>query len=261
MLEMLKVFFDKVKRLFKRLIKSNFFAFCFAVIISFVLTIWIWTLRIKRRNFDLLKTLKKNNSGYILLFWHGRSMISPYLVHDTKKQVYGIFSKHSDGRLMANIFRLHNVKPIWGSTSSSSFGTIKDALKILKNGDVLAFSPDGPIGPRFTIATDSALYFAMKAKVPIVPLYISGKNAKLINNWDRYMIIKPFSKVGVKLGECFNIPDNLSEDEFKNVKIQLQNLMVKEQQELDKKFGLEKIEPEKFEESKAYRRLKREGKI
>ena len=115
----------------------------------------------------------------------------------------------------------------------------------------------GPVG-KFK---SGALHTALLAKVPIIPLYISGKNAKLIDNWDRYMIIKPFSKVGVKLGECFNIPDNLSEDEFKNVKIQLQNLMVKEQQELDKEFGLEKIDPEKFEESKAYRRLKREGKI
>ena len=247
------------KNLTKSVIRSNIFISIVALIISKIIRIIFLTLRIKKLNFEMLTKYK--NTGYILLFWHGRFMIPPLLIRKTGKKMFGLFSKHPDGKLIAKIFSFNKVTPIWGSTFYATPSTIRDSINILKEGHILGFTPDGPIGPRFNIATNSPFYFAMKAKVPIIPLYISAKNAKIINSWDRCMIIKPFSKVIAKLGQ----PILITEDDFKSkqeqIKIELQKIMISEQQKLDKECKLPLIEPETFEESRAYGKMQRIGKI
>ncbi len=249
------------KKFLKAVIRNKFLVEVVAILIVFFAKLIFKTLRVSLENFEYVLRYKNTDKGYIVLFWHGRSMLSPFMVHKTGKNIYGLFSNHPDGRLMARIFGLNKVMPIWGSTSSSTPSTIRNSIEALKNGNVLAFSPDGPIGPRFTIATSSPLYFAMKTGAPIIPFYISARRAKLLNNWDRYMVVKPFSKVGVRLGAPFYVSEKDFKENLEEVKAKLQDVMVRGQQALDAKYGLPKIEPEVFEESRAYARLKGSGKI
>jgi lysophospholipid acyltransferase (LPLAT)-like uncharacterized protein len=245
----------------KAIVRSSFFVEIIARLIVFFARLLFISTKVVVENFEHIAKFQNTDKGYIALFWHGRSMLSPFFVHETKKQVFGLFSNHPDGRLMARIFALNRVGIIWGSTTSSTPSTIRNSISALKTGGVLAFSPDGPIGPRFTIATSSSLYFAAKTGVPIIPFYISAKNAKMLSNWDRYMIVKPFSKMGVKIGQPFYVSEKDFKENLDVVKKKLQDTMVLEQQELDARYGLPHIEPETFEESRVYKKLKRAGKI
>lgn len=253
------IFSKQIKSYGKKIIRSDIFINVVAFFISLIIKLLYQTFRIKKIGFEKLKPFSK--TGYILLFWHGRFMIPPFLIRKTGIKMFGLFSKHRDGKLIAKIFTFNGVNPIWGSTNYATPSTIRDSINILKKGHALGFTPDGPIGPRFNIATNSPLYFAMKTGVPIIPLYISAKNAKIMNTWDRCMIIKPFSKVIAKIGD----PIFITDDDFKSrqdeIKNNLQTIMISEQQKLDSVYNLPLIEPEVFEQSRAYGKLMRIGKI
>ena len=253
------IILQKIKDYSKVIVRSDLFINIAAFVISLIIKLLYQTFRIKKINFETLT--KYSKTGYILLFWHGRFMLPPFLIRKTGIKMFGLFSKHRDGKLIAKIFTFNGVNPIWGSTNYATASTIRDSIKILKQGHALGFTPDGPIGPRFNIVTNSPLYFAMKTGVPIIPLYISAKNVKIINSWDRCMIIKPFSKVIAKIGDPIFITDSDFKNKQDEIKNQLQEMMIKEQQKLDKKYNLPLIEPEVFEQSRAYGKLMRMGKI
>lgn len=176
----------------------------------------------------------------IATFWHGRSMmLSPVAVRFSLHG-YGIFSKHRDGQLMAKFQRMFGMKGIYGSTGrKGAVDVLIQGAKVLKQGNMIILSPDGPKGPRMRVH-DGALYFAKISGAPIIPVCFSCSHAWFQNRWDRYLIVRPFSKMVFAAGEPFYVG---KKDDIEIARKELERIMVKQLQELDAEFGHPKIEP------------------
>ena len=59
-----------------------------------------------------------------------------------------------------------------------------------------------------------AVYMAMVAGVPIIPMTFSANSAFILKSWDRFMVPKPFSSVLIKIGSPIEIPKKCSNREL-----------------------------------------------
>ena len=85
------------------------------------------------------------------------------------------------------------------------------ALRELKVGNDVAITPDGPRGPRYSIA-DGVVIISQK----------SGKNIRCFNaipskywqfnSWDKFVLPKPFGKIDFYISEPFSVKDMELED-------------------------------------------------
>lgn len=224
---------------FKKLLRKNIVL----DIVSFILFLLIrliqllsWTTYINRKKLvDYLKTGKP----VIIVFWHSRTMLVTK-VWPKKFPVYGIFSTHSDGRMIGKIYNHLGIKNLLSTTKSvaSTKEVVFKFLKLLKSGVSAGLTPDGPLGPAQTITTDSIFLFSKSSGAPIVPLYASANRVKYFKSWDRFMLVKPFSKSVVEVGDFVFVDKSATNDDIQNIKKNLERVMRDKTKELDKKMGV-----------------------
>lgn len=163
------------------------------------------TLRLKFAHRERLDT---GGKGAIFVTWHGRSLIAANVFRN--KGYWALISLSRDGELQNNIFKRFGFQTIRGSTGR---GGVKGALQMarkVKEGGVLAFTPDGPRGPTHKVQL-GVILMAEKSGAPIIPLGISASRRWLMKSWDSYMIPQPFARAYFLIGDPIHIPPNLDE--------------------------------------------------
>ena len=101
------------------------------------------------------------------------------------------------------------VAGIFGVRGSSWAGATRARLgsvKVVKHGTDMAFTPDGPRGPRHSFAP-GALMLANRAEVPIVTITGHVDRKWTLGSWDAFEIPKPFARVTVLFGEPRRVDD------------------------------------------------------
>ena len=238
-------------------------------IIAIIIALPIWfiylTCRIKITNYETFKKYRKKPA--IFVFWHGRSMMLSPIIAVGGMRGYAISSQHHDGRIMARVQRLFGLRPLYGSTSHGGMSVLRGGLRILMDGRYsLCISPDGPGGPSLRVQ-DGALYFSKMTGAPIIPVCYSASRAKFVNRWDRYMLVKPFSRINCVVGEPVFVPRRATEEEFNALRKSLEDYMVETVHKMDRDFNHMMVEQDltasefkrALREARAARRNKNRG--
>jgi lysophospholipid acyltransferase (LPLAT)-like uncharacterized protein len=164
--------------------------------------------RTLRLHFENEAGLDTGGQGAIFVTWHGRSLIPANVFRN--KGYWALISLSRDGELQNNVFQRFGFQTIRGSSGrSGARGALQMARKV-KEGGVLAFTPDGPRGPTHKVQP-GVILMAEKSGAPIIPLGISARRRWLIRSWDSYMIPKPFTQVYFLVGEPLLVPAPLDE--------------------------------------------------
>ena len=108
-------------------------------------------------------------------------------------QPYVISSDHQDGRLMAQATRRFGLKTVFGSTRQGGVSLLRAARRVLEQGQIAVFTPDGPRGPRMH-AKPGVVRLAMAVGVPIVPITFAASNQRQLGSWDRFALALPFAR-------------------------------------------------------------------
>ncbi len=229
-------------------------------IIAILIAIPIWfvylTSKIKITNYETFKKYRKKPA--IFVFWHGRSMMLSPIIAVGGMRAYAVASKHHDGRIMAKLQRLFGLRPIYGSTSDGGLSVLRGGLHVLSDGRYsMCISPDGPGGPSLRIQ-DGTMYFAKMSGAPIIPVCYSASRCWFMDNWDKYMVAKPFSRINCIVGEPVFVPRRASDEEFASIREKLENYMVETLHQMDGEFNHPEIQQDV--KASAYRRAKRERK-
>ncbi|HZO90767.1 MAG TPA: lysophospholipid acyltransferase family protein [Chthonomonadaceae bacterium] len=158
--------------------------------------------------FENAEGLETGGKGAIFVTWHGRSLIPANVFRN--RGYWALISLSRDGELQNNIFRRFGFQTVRGSTGR---GGIKGALQMarkVKEGGVLAFTPDGPRGPTHKVQL-GVILMAEKSGAPIIPLGVSASRRWLMRSWDSYMIPKPFARAYFLVGPPIFVPPDLDD--------------------------------------------------
>ena len=157
----------------------------------------------------------KDDEAYVFIMWHGDLLSQPFNYKKIRpnKTVKGMISQNKDGEILSRAFSLLGIEAIRGSSSKGAAKALISTIKEIKSGNDVAITPDGPRGPRYSVA-DGVVAIAQKSKSKIVILNSKPSNYWQFNSWDKFVLPKPFGKIDFYMSEPYDIND-LEFDEAK----------------------------------------------
>jgi Kdo2-lipid IVA 3' secondary acyltransferase len=159
----------------------------------------------------------KSSSPVIIAFWHGEifSTLALYRLYIENKNIDFLISEHKDGEFIARALALFGGGTIRGSSTRGGIKALKQAFKAIDQHRDIGITPDGPKGPRHSVA-DGMVLLSQKKQVPIVTLNFKPSSFWKANSWDHFVIPKPFSTIDFYIGEPFLVSE-MSLEEAKSV--------------------------------------------
>jgi len=152
----------------------------------------------------------------VYTLWHGELSMMPWLYNNTllmDKSLAVIVSQHNDGEVLSKIMNKLKITSLRGSSTRGGLQALKGALRYVRDGGSVAITPDGPRGPRHSVA-DGAVVIAQACKVPIVCINCKASSFWQFKSWDKMFIPKPFSQVDFYVQTPKEV-SSLSKDEAK----------------------------------------------
>jgi lysophospholipid acyltransferase (LPLAT)-like uncharacterized protein len=195
-----------------KFLELQFFSFLAWLIIQIISR----TLKIYRINFDNVKKFK----NVIYAFFHGEQFV---LVFSHRHEKIVIMTSYSpDGELQTRILRMFGYDIVRGSAQKkgASSGTLAMIEKVL-NGQSCAVAVDGPRGPGFKVKP-GIIFLSQKTNVPIIPVRVFVEKKIVLNNWDKYIIPLPFSKVLIVYGQPFYVSEG---ENIKNKTLEIEAIL------------------------------------
>ena len=176
----------------------------------------------------------KATPGMILVAWHGRSLIPANVLRN--RDCWALISLSRDGEVQNGVFKRFGFHTVRGSTKRGGVrGALQMARKV-KEGGVLAFTPDGPRGPSHKVQP-GVILMAEKSGAPIVPIGASASRRWLLGSWDRYMIPQPFARGYFLAGEPIYVPPGLDEAARQAVALQVECALNRIEREAEARAG------------------------
>lgn len=172
--------------------------------------------------------------GAIFAGWHGRTFVAA--LHYRGKGIWTIISQSRDGQIQNWIFTRLGFKTIRGSTGRGGVKAAAESIRVLKQGGVMAFTPDGPRGPS-GVVQGGIMLMAKKSGVALVPVGVSANWRLHAPTWDRYMVPLPFAKCLMVYGDPIFVSKDSSDEEVEYARLALQESLTKVQREADARFG------------------------
>jgi lysophospholipid acyltransferase (LPLAT)-like uncharacterized protein len=182
-----------------------------AALLGFYLT---FALRTTRWTLDGQEHFRPFGSGApaVFAFWHEFLPLTPALSLIARRMpfyrpipIHTLVSQHRDGRFIAAVVRRFGIQPILGSSSRGGAAGLRNLLAVLRQGDMIGITPDGPRGPRRQAAFGVAQLAALSG-VPVVPLAARTSRRIQLNTWDRMPVPLPFGRGVVVCGPAITVP-------------------------------------------------------
>lgn len=190
---------------------------------------------------------------FIAAFWHGRNLVTP-LCWRTHRTVNMLASQHRDGDITENVLKRLGLKTLRGSSGDPKKGkmakggatALRNMARIIQSGESIAITPDGPRGPRQR-AGEGVAAIARLTGVPVVPVCVSIRRARILKSWDRLMIPLPFSRGVIAWGEPIHIAREGGPEELERGRRAVEDGMNRLLREADELIGRTPIEPAPIE--------------
>lgn len=153
--------------------------------------------------------------GIVFAFWHG-DMVTGWLLARKlfpERRPSAVVSLSPDGQILSDTLERLGFRLIRGSSSRGRDDVRAGIAGALREGGLVAVTPDGPRGPahQFKFGT---VRLASEHGVPILFADIRHSKAKRLRSWDRFEIPAPFSRVDVTLHRV-DVPAFPSEEELR----------------------------------------------
>jgi hypothetical protein len=146
------------------------------LITSLFLRLVAMTLRVKIITTGFVDELQKKGENAIFAFWHGRLLLMPF-AYKSHKGAYIMISRHRDGEFVSRAVKYLGISSVRGSTTRGGISAFKKLIDLTADGYDIAFTPDGPKGPRYK-AQMGIIELAKLTEKPIIPLTYSASKKK-----------------------------------------------------------------------------------
>lgn len=167
-----------------------------------------WELRCDPATADLIRERRP----FIAAAWHGRAlMIYPawrallgVLGMVDPPQPYVMTSTHGDGLLVSRTLARFGVRSVLGSSRRGGTTVLRAAHRLLRAGQIIVITPDGPRGPRMR-AQPGIVHLASRSGAPIVPIACAATNQHHLSSWDHFALALPLARGILAFGPPLDI--------------------------------------------------------
>jgi lysophospholipid acyltransferase (LPLAT)-like uncharacterized protein len=139
----------------------------------------------------------------IYCFWHRCILPATYIFRNMDIAV--MTSRSFDGEYIARTIQHFGFIPVRGSSSRGAISALRGMQRALEAGYKVAFTSDGPRGPRF-VAKPGPVLLSRNSGVEIVAFYIAPERAWVLKTWDKLIVPKPFSRIRVVWSSPVKVP-------------------------------------------------------
>lgn len=170
------------------------------------LLVWFFYLTNKKR---FPKTKPLTNDPIIFAFWHEQILMQPFFWRYLRRgtsgaRVFTMSSEHRDAEYTIRINRYFGIDSVRGSSTRGAVKALIGAIRKMDQGWDLGITPDGPKGPRHSVA-DGIVAIAQKRQCKIVALRYTASRYWRLRSWDRFVIPKPFGTLTFEASEPFDV--------------------------------------------------------
>lgn len=179
------------------------------------------------------EAVDKISGGKVFATWHGRTFLATDYFRG--QGVWTIISHSKDGAIQNRIFSLFGFKTIRGSSSRGGVRAAIEAIKVLRDGHTMAFTPDGPRGPS-GVVQPGIMLMAQKSGAALIPGGVSARPRKLMSSWDRYLLPCPFGRALFLVGEPIYVPSDADDATVEQLRLQLEAEMHRLEAEAERRL-------------------------
>jgi lysophospholipid acyltransferase (LPLAT)-like uncharacterized protein len=149
----------------------------------------------------------------ILAFWHERLPLIPALFRlaaaeqpeVARLRPHVLVSQHRDGRFIGAAVERFGVAMVYGSSRRGGAAALVELLRVLRAGNPVLLTPDGPRGPRRQAAPGVAQLAALSGAM-VLPVGAATRRHRLLPSWDRMMLPLPFGRGAIVCGPLIAVP-------------------------------------------------------
>jgi lysophospholipid acyltransferase (LPLAT)-like uncharacterized protein len=177
------------------------------------------TWRITRTGHDPL-AVRVPGPPLVAALWHGGLFSAAYCWRD--QRIVVAVSRSRDGDWIdAVLVRLGFAKSARGSSSRGATALLRELIRRVRAGEVIAILLDGPRGPA-GVAKPGILSLARATGANLIPIGIAASPAFRFGSWDRTALPAPFARVRIVFGAPFPVPADVSPEALEPLRAQLE---------------------------------------
>lgn len=156
---------------------------------------WGHTLRFEASP-ETLRNIRKIDQPVAMVLWHNRLFLGAEIFRRYRqgRPVYALVSASSDGAWLEAFFAMAGLRTVRGSSSKLGREAVTALVDVMRNGNDIGITPDGPRGPRYDFKA-GGLIVARRTGAPLLLLGGQFESAWQLKSWDGFYVPKPFSRV------------------------------------------------------------------
>jgi lysophospholipid acyltransferase (LPLAT)-like uncharacterized protein len=158
----------------------------------------------------------------IFPFWHRCVLPATWLYRNHHPAV--MTSQSLDGEFIARVIGRFGFLPVRGSSTRGGQRALLEMNKLLAEDHAVAFTIDGPRGPRY-VAKKGPVMLARMSGVPITAFYVAVERAWVLHTWDALMIPKPFSRIYVRFARKIFVPPDADDAAMERYHAEMQTAL------------------------------------
>jgi lysophospholipid acyltransferase (LPLAT)-like uncharacterized protein len=160
--------------------------------------------RIRTEGEERWRPLYEARRPHVFLLWH--EVLLPLLWQHRRQSIAIVVSEARDGQYLADFAASLGYRAVRGSSTRGAARALLGAVRELQAGYAVAFTPDGPRGPRREMKP-GVVAAAQRGGGIVVPLHAEADRSWRLDSWDRFMIPKPWARVRIVYGRPFEVAD------------------------------------------------------
>ncbi len=166
-----------------------------------------------------LDEVHSNGKVPIYCLWHDRIFAGTYFLRD--RGIVVVTSQSKDGEYIARFLKRFGFGTVRGSSSRGGVRAMVEAIRCMRQGLPLAFTVDGPRGPRYEVKP-GPIALARKTANPILPFSVECSHFWTVKSWDRLQIPKPFARARFIYGAPMFVESSADDVRMEEKRVELQ---------------------------------------
>lgn len=184
---------------------------------------WMSTLDYQGAFYD--RTVDTAHPGWagqkIYIFWHEYILFPFYLRGHNNLAM--LLSRHQDAEMLSHAARHLGYEFVRGSSRKGGAAALRELLR--RSGRMnLAITPDGPRGPRRTLA-QGPIYLSSRLGLPLVAMGFGFDRPWRMPTWDRFALPRPYSRARGVVSPSIQIPPDLDREGLEHYRVEVERLL------------------------------------